>query len=65
MAIYLTIVDISVSFFVLLALGSVVGVVSGVFNVGGGFLMTPLLIFLGIDRRLRRRPEDLCLGHPL
>jgi uncharacterized membrane protein YfcA len=46
--IYLPIADLPVSIFVLLALGLAVGVVSGMFGVGGGFLMTPLLIFLGI-----------------
>ncbi len=48
MAIYLPIADLPVSIFLLLALGLAVGFVSGMFGVGGGFLMTPLLIFLGI-----------------
>jgi uncharacterized membrane protein YfcA len=48
LAIYLPIADLPVSIFVLLALGLAVGFVSGMFGVGGGFLMTPLLIFLGI-----------------
>src|SRR5688572_15974312 len=34
--------------FVLLGMGLVVGFISGMFGVGGGFLMTPLLIFIGI-----------------
>lgn len=49
MAIYLPIADLPVSIFVLLALGLAVGFVSGMFGVGGGFLMTPLLIFLGVS----------------
>jgi uncharacterized membrane protein YfcA len=34
--------------FLLLGLGGMVGFLSGLFGVGGGFLMTPLLIFIGI-----------------
>src|SRR4051794_18665785 len=37
-----------VSVFLILAMGAAVGFVSGLFGIGGGFLMTPLLIFLGI-----------------
>ncbi len=48
MYIYLPIAEISVNAFVLLGLGGMVGIMSGLFGVGGGFLMTPLLIFLGI-----------------
>jgi uncharacterized protein len=48
MDIYLPIAEISVNLFLLLGLGGVVGFLSGVFGVGGGFLMTPLLILLGI-----------------
>jgi uncharacterized protein len=46
--IYLPIAEISVDVFVLLLLGGGVGFLSGLFGVGGGFLMTPLLIFIGI-----------------
>lgn len=46
--IYLPIAEMSVNLFVLLALGMGVGFLSGLFGVGGGFLMTPLLIFIGI-----------------
>ncbi len=38
----------SVNVFLVLGLGGVVGLLSGLFGVGGGFLMTPLLIFIGI-----------------
>lgn len=48
MSIYLPIAEISVNPFLLLALGGLVGVLSGMFGVGGGFLMTPLLFFIGI-----------------
>ena len=48
MHIYLPIAEVSVNAFVLLGLGGMVGVLSGMFGVGGGFLMTPLLFFIGI-----------------
>jgi len=46
--IYLPIADLPVNIFLLLGMGITVGVISGMFGVGGGFLMTPLLIFIGI-----------------
>ena len=48
MQIYLPIAELSVNIFLLLGMGAGVGFLSGMFGVGGGFLMTPLLIFLGI-----------------
>jgi len=48
MNIYLPIAEVSVDALILLGLGAGVGFLSGVFGVGGGFLMTPLLIFIGI-----------------
>ncbi|MCS0494239.1 sulfite exporter TauE/SafE family protein [Ancylobacter mangrovi] len=48
MTIYLPIAELPVNIFTLLAMGIAVGFVSGMFGVGGGFLMTPLLIFLGV-----------------
>jgi uncharacterized membrane protein YfcA len=48
MEIYLPIAEVSLDVFVLLALGGAVGFLSGVFGVGGGFLLTPLLIFIGV-----------------
>jgi len=47
--IYLPIADLPVNMFLILAMGMAVGFVSGMFGVGGGFLMTPLLIFVGIS----------------
>ena len=48
MQIYLPIAEVSVNAFLLLGMGGLVGVLSGMFGVGGGFLMTPLLFFIGI-----------------
>lgn len=48
MQIYLPIAEISVNAFLLLGLGGIVGILSGMFGVGGGFLLTPLLFFIGI-----------------
>ena len=48
MHIYLPIAEMSVNIFLVLGMGAGVGVMSGIFGVGGGFLMTPLLIFLGV-----------------
>jgi len=48
MNIYLPIAEVSVNALLLLGLGGGVGVLSGLFGVGGGFLMTPLLILIGI-----------------
>ena len=48
MEIYLPIADLPVNVFLILGMGLAVGFVSGMFGIGGGFLMTPLLIFVGI-----------------
>ena len=48
MEIYLPIAELSANALILLALGGGVGLLSGMFGVGGGFLMTPLLFFLGV-----------------
>jgi len=48
MDIYLPIAEVSLDVFLLLGLGAAVGFLSGVFGVGGGFLLTPLLIFIGV-----------------
>jgi uncharacterized membrane protein YfcA len=49
MHVYLPIAELSINWFVLLVIGGGVGFLSGLFGVGGGFLMTPLLIFLGVS----------------
>lgn len=48
MSIYLPIAEMSVNVFALLSMGAAVGFLSGLFGVGGGFLITPLLIFYNI-----------------
>lgn len=48
MQIYLPIAEVSVNIFLLLGIGGAVGFLSGLFGVGGGFLITPLLFFIGI-----------------
>lgn len=48
MEIYLPIAEMPVSMLLILAMGVAVGFISGMFGVGGGFLMTPLLIFIGV-----------------
>lgn len=48
MQIYLPIAELPVNILTILAMGATVGFLSGMFGIGGGFLMTPLLIFLGI-----------------
>lgn len=48
MHIYLPIAEMSVNIFLILGMGIGVGLMSGIFGVGGGFLMTPLLILLGV-----------------
>jgi uncharacterized membrane protein YfcA len=47
--IYLPIADLPVNIFLVLGMGLAVGFISGMFGIGGGFLMTPLLIFIGIS----------------
>jgi uncharacterized membrane protein YfcA len=49
MSIYLPIAEMSVDVFLILLMGGGVGFLSGLFGVGGGFLLTPLLIFIGIS----------------
>lgn len=49
MQVYLPIADMPVNVFLIFGMGLAVGFLSGMFGVGGGFLMTPLLIFIGIS----------------
>ncbi|MFZ5962328.1 sulfite exporter TauE/SafE family protein [Thalassococcus sp. BH17M4-6] len=48
MQVYLPIAEVAVNLYLLLGVGTVVGMLSGMFGVGGGFLITPLLFFMGI-----------------
>tara|TARA_B100000686_G_scaffold300336_1_gene334782 strand:- start:1928 stop:2836 length:909 start_codon:yes stop_codon:yes gene_type:complete len=48
MSIYLPIAEMNINIILIVLIGMGVGCLSGLFGVGGGFLMTPLLIFLGI-----------------
>jgi uncharacterized membrane protein YfcA len=48
MDVYLPVAEVSLDIFVLLGLGATIGFLSGVFGVGGGFLLTPLLILIGV-----------------
>ncbi|SFR08232.1 sulfite exporter TauE/SafE family protein [Poseidonocella sedimentorum] len=48
MQIYLPVAEVSVNIYLLLGLGGMIGILSGMFGVGGGFLLTPLLFFIGI-----------------
>ena len=48
MELYLPIAELSINPIIFLILGMLVGILSGMFGVGGGFLMTPLLVLLGI-----------------
>ncbi|APZ50809.1 sulfite exporter TauE/SafE family protein [Salipiger abyssi] len=48
MHIYLPVAEIPVNLFLIVGLGAFVGIMSGLFGVGGGFILTPLLFFIGI-----------------
>ena len=49
MQIYLPVAEVAINMFTLMGMGAAVGCLAGMFGVGGGFLITPLLIFLGIS----------------
>jgi uncharacterized membrane protein YfcA len=48
MQIYLPVAELSLNIFLLIGLGLAIGFLSGMFGIGGGFIMTPFLIFLGV-----------------
>ncbi|MBO0766494.1 MAG: sulfite exporter TauE/SafE family protein, partial [Hyphomicrobiaceae bacterium] len=48
MQVYLPIAELSLNVVLLLLMGFAIGFLSGMFGVGGGFILTPLLIFLGV-----------------
>jgi len=53
--IYLPMAEMSLNLFLLLGMGLAVGLLSGMFGIGGGFILTPMLIFLGV-------PPTLAVG---
>ena len=63
--VYLPVAEMSVNLLVMLGLGAAVGFLSGMFGVGGGLLLTPLLMFSGIPRHRggdRRQSDRRLLG---
>ena len=62
MSIYLPIAEMNINIFVIVFIGMAGGALSGLFGVGGGFLMTPLLIFLGIPPVVAVGTEASCLS---
>ena len=62
MQIYFPIAEISLNIFLVLGMGGGVGFLSGLFGVGGGFLMTPLLIFIGVPPLSLWRPKPIRLS---
>src|SRR5260370_16375201 len=62
--IYLPIADLPVNVFLILGMGLAVGFISGMFGIGGGFLMTPLLIFLGVSPAVAASPPSTPLAPP-
>ncbi len=48
MTIYLPIAELPINIFFLIALGGIGGILAGMFGIGGGFLITPILIFIGV-----------------
>jgi uncharacterized membrane protein YfcA len=62
MEIYLPIAEMSVNWLMILGMGLAVGFLSGMFGVGGGFLMTPLLIFYGIPPGIAVATQSSHIG---
>src|SRR2546430_15820159 len=61
---YLPVAELSANILIFLAMGGAVGFLSGLFGVGGGFLMTPLLIFSGIPPAVAGGTESAPITAP-
>src|SRR6202000_1057727 len=59
MQVYLPIAEMSVNIFIVLGLGGAVGLLSGLCGVGRGFLITPLLIFIGVPPAVAVGPQSV------
>ena len=64
MEIYLPIAEMSVHWLVILGMGAAIGFLSGLFGVGGGFLLTPLLIFYGVPASVGGQISFCVLDNP-
>ena len=67
MEVFLPIAEVQINVILILFVSFIIGVLSGLFGVGGGFLMTPLLIFMGVGAMtdfgpLLANPKTLLLG---
>lgn len=49
MSVYLPIAELALPAWLLIALGGITGLLSGLFGIGGGFILTPLLLFIGVE----------------
>ena len=63
MEVFLPIAQVFINPIEILLLSAIVGVLSGLFGVGGGFLMTPFLIFLGVPPAYAVANEIIFLQH--
>jgi uncharacterized protein len=59
---YLPIAGNSVNILLVFGMGGIVGLLSGIFGVGGGFLMTPLLIMMGIPPTVAAASDSNQIG---
>mgnify|MGYP001765128191 CR=1 FL=1 len=61
MDVYLPIANLAVNGLIIVALGALTGILSGMFGVGGGFLTTPLLIFYGVPPTVSAQANGLVI----
>ena len=65
MEVFLPIAQVFINPIEILLLSAIVGVLSGLFGVGGGFLMTPFLIFMGIPQHTLLQMKQIIFLPPL